>query len=229
MRNRWIKVFYCIIFFCMTTDVSAELLKRIQIGNARLCYPYEYSPTANVFDLLQAPANSRKIIRRRSELINIPASEIKTLVPEYIMSHKNTRDIEIQHVIKGKVFNLSKGGSMIALAEEAWSLRNEEKPFFIEKDPENGFYRLYEHNEPMYMWHLVKTPVPTTKGNPIPDDWHIGLCIETGKFYECTQEVTINTLVYEYHIDQNNIPLRQQIGEAIQDIFAGWEKNCIND
>ncbi|WP_394174352.1 hypothetical protein [Thalassotalea litorea] len=220
MKRGLILIFLCSLMSCGKNDYAYLLF-----NDTKICVPSEYVPGLSPFGQWIEDNVDGLDSSDGSEIIRIPPEVIKSYVPDYTISHINKHGVDLRHEISGIAYKTSSIGSPDGMAHTAWQVyEKNENPLVVME--ESGHYRIYPWGYESFSWDLVKSPPPEVPTENFPDDWYIGYCGNTTD--SCFQSITYKDIWYQYHLQLNDLEVRDEVESALFSLFESWENNCNN-
>jgi hypothetical protein len=215
---------YALVASLLLVACSVGDSKEVNLGGTRLCFPRHYSPDFSLTIWLMsrgAPDSDDEA------LIYVPATEVKESIPAYSLSHANQYTSAVPHDITGIAYGRASQKQRVDLASSAWRIAAAGHKYFVVPDKESGFWRIYEHHNPSFMWHMVASPPPDSpNGSNPPQDWYIGHCLQNPGGYACDQSVKNDSVLYEYELDKRDLHLRSSVASLLTGKLKEWGDAC---
>jgi len=195
---------------------------RVEVGGTTLCIPKQYELHVNLPFLWFADGFDEDAA---GGLYLIPAEEIAASVKGFTVSHINQHNVNYKHDITGIIWAKSQLGVPDGLAREAWKVLETEHG----TSKHNKSLGLYELGDGRFMhrwWHFAEA-LPKQNGNVFSKDWYVGHCSGVKPInFRCRRMLEYESVVFDYHIQAQDIPLREEIALFLKSKFESWAENC---
>jgi len=195
---------------------------RVEVAGTALCIPKQYELQVDLPILWFMEGFDEDAA---GGLYLIPAKEIAASVKGFTVSHINQHGVNFRHDITGIIWGRHQVTNPDGLAREAWEVLGTEYGT-LKHNELLGLYELGDERFWDHWWHLAET-LPKHDGNPFKEDWYVGFCsgIKPDN-YHCSRMLEYKSLVFDYKIESQDIPLRVEVANFLRNKFRSWEENC---
>ena len=216
------QILFLILSLLLTGNATAESV-RLKFGGTEICVPVNYVPELSFVEKVLEYYGGGYDSSEGSEIILLPPELIKEHVPEYILSHINKHNVDLKHEISGIAYRLSNDSRPNGLALKAWNVyQNDDNPLVMKE--ESGYYRIYPWGFESFSWYQAKGAPPKDSGKEMPSDWFVGYC--NNDLDNCYQSIIHKDVLYSYKIHLLDIEQREEVANAIRNLFSDWEEAC---
>jgi len=195
---------------------------RVEIDGTALCIPKKYELHVNLPFLWFADGFDEDAA---GGLYLIPAEEISASVKGFTVSHINQHNVNYKHDITGIIWARSQLGTPDGMVREAWEVLETEHG----ESKLNNSLGLYELGDGRFMhhwWHLAEA-LPKQNESTFNRDWYVGYCSGMKpENFNCSRMLVYENVVFDYKIQAQDIPLREEIGHFLRGKLEGWAENC---
>jgi hypothetical protein len=216
----------CIVALSCEANDPAEQLVTLTLADTRLCIPQSYFPDTSFMDAMLAPIEDQLDSSVGQVLIEVPGSKVIEIVPEFSPTLTNVFGGKYPNRLMGILYAIPERNGPDPNELAAWTIFQREPTAFVTPDPDSALFRLYEFDEQIGSWSLVReVPAKTPKGFP-PEGWYIGFCGENATGYDCKLRTPFQSVDFRYTVDQQDLHLAKDIHGAVRIMMQRWQDAC---